>query len=136
MTKQEALEILDTIPTIGDQVEALEIAIEALEASMKESIKESAQAWKTALNSVYGLTANNCQNPFNTDKLVLHNDKLIIEPIVYLKKQAYCQLLEEVKKQLESNSSVIILPPGLMAKIVRQESVFINGKWEKGETDE
>lgn len=112
MTKQEALEILDTIPTIGDQVDALEIAIEALETSI------------------------NYDQQVNNDKLVLHNDKLIIEPTVYLKSQAYCQLLEEVKKQLESNSRVIILPPGLMAKIIRQEAVFINGKWEKGETDE
>jgi len=31
MTKEEALRILDTIPTIGDQVDALEMAIEALE---------------------------------------------------------------------------------------------------------
>ena len=31
MTKEEALKVLDTIPTIGEQVDALEIAIEALE---------------------------------------------------------------------------------------------------------
>ena len=31
MTYKEALEILDTIPTIGDQVDALEMAIKALE---------------------------------------------------------------------------------------------------------
>ena len=31
MTKEEALKILDTIPTIGEQVDALEMAIEALE---------------------------------------------------------------------------------------------------------
>lgn len=31
MTKDEAIQILDTIPTIGEQVDALEIAIEALE---------------------------------------------------------------------------------------------------------
>lgn len=31
MTNEEALEILDTIPTIGEQVDALEMAIEALE---------------------------------------------------------------------------------------------------------
>ena len=31
MTKDEALQILDTIPTIGEQVDALEMAIEALE---------------------------------------------------------------------------------------------------------
>lgn len=30
MTREEALKILDTIPTIGEQVDALEIAIEAL----------------------------------------------------------------------------------------------------------
>lgn len=32
MTREEALKILDTIPTIGEQVDALEIAIEALQA--------------------------------------------------------------------------------------------------------
>ena len=30
MTREEALQILDTIPTIGEQVDALEMAIEAL----------------------------------------------------------------------------------------------------------
>lgn len=32
MTREEALEVLDTIPTIGEQVDALEMAINALEA--------------------------------------------------------------------------------------------------------
>ena len=32
MTREEALQILDTIPTIGEQVDALEMAIEALSA--------------------------------------------------------------------------------------------------------
>ena len=31
MTREEALQILDTIPTIGEQVDALEMAIKALE---------------------------------------------------------------------------------------------------------
>ena len=31
MTKEEALKVLDTIPTIGEQVDALEMAIKALE---------------------------------------------------------------------------------------------------------
>ena len=31
MTRSEALQILDTIPTIGEQVDALEMAISALE---------------------------------------------------------------------------------------------------------
>lgn len=35
MTKERALEVLDQIPTIGEQVDALELAIEALE-SKKE----------------------------------------------------------------------------------------------------
>ena len=33
MTREEALEILDRLPTIGEQVDALEMAIEALEQS-------------------------------------------------------------------------------------------------------
>lgn len=36
MTREEALEILDTIPTISEQVDALEMAIEALEAQSCE----------------------------------------------------------------------------------------------------
>jgi hypothetical protein len=35
MTKEEALKVLDTIPTIGEQVDALEMAIEALEQEPK-----------------------------------------------------------------------------------------------------
>jgi hypothetical protein len=41
MTKEEALKVLDTIPTIGEQVDALEIAIEALE---QESILDKIRA--------------------------------------------------------------------------------------------
>ena len=39
MTREEALEILDTIPTIHEQVDALEMAIEALE-NQKSVIEE------------------------------------------------------------------------------------------------
>lgn len=39
MTREEALEILDTIPTIGEQVDALEMAIEALEQERPEIIR-------------------------------------------------------------------------------------------------
>ena len=35
MTNEEAIAILDTIPTIGEQVDALEMAIEALEQKQK-----------------------------------------------------------------------------------------------------
>ena len=36
MTREEALQILDTIPTIGEQVDALEMAIQALEQEPKQ----------------------------------------------------------------------------------------------------
>ena len=44
MTIEEALYYLDTIPTIGEQVDALEMAIKSLEAwkKIKEEIKEKA----------------------------------------------------------------------------------------------
>ena len=40
MTYEEALKILDTIPTIGEQVDALEMAIEALERQMPKDIDQ------------------------------------------------------------------------------------------------
>ena len=36
MTREEALQILDTIPTIGEQVDALELAIKALEQELRD----------------------------------------------------------------------------------------------------
>ena len=36
MTREEALQILDTIPTIGEQVDALEMAIKALEQELRD----------------------------------------------------------------------------------------------------
>ena len=39
MTREEALQILDTIPTIGEQVDALEMAISALEQEPLENIR-------------------------------------------------------------------------------------------------
>ena len=39
MTKDEALQILDTIPTIGEQVDALEMAIQALELDYKTAFQ-------------------------------------------------------------------------------------------------
>lgn len=40
MTREEALQILDTIPTIGEQVDALEMAIQALSQEPLENIRE------------------------------------------------------------------------------------------------
>ena len=45
MTREEAIEILDTIPTIGEQVDALEIAIRSLEAW--ESLYEKTAEWES-----------------------------------------------------------------------------------------
>ena len=102
MTKEEALKILDTIPTIGDQVEALEMAIKALEEQ--------------------------------SDNIILrHNDKVIIEPTVYLKPQALHDNVELILKQMESGD-VTVLPPGFTAKIVRRDAVIF--KDQKGETDD
>lgn len=39
MTREEVLQILDTIPTIGEQVDALEMAIEALELDYKTAFR-------------------------------------------------------------------------------------------------
>lgn len=101
MTKEEALKILDTIPTIGEQVDALEMAIKALEAS---------------------------------DKIILrHNDKVIIEPTLYMKPQILHDNVELILKQMESGD-VTVLPPGFTAKIVRRDAVLFEDQ--KGETDD
>ena len=100
MTKEEALKILDTIPTIGDQVDALEMAIKALEEQ--------------------------------SDKIILHNDKVIIEPSLYLKPQVLRNNIEFILKQIESGD-VTVLPPGFTAKIVRRDVVLED---QKGETND
>lgn len=100
MTKEEALKILDTIPTIGDQVDALEMAIKALEEQ--------------------------------SDEIILHNDKVIIEPSLYVKPQVLRDNAEFILKQMESGD-VTVLPPGFTAKIVKRDVVL---KGAKGETDD
>lgn len=55
MTIKEALEYLDTIPTIGEQVDALEIAIKSLEAwgKVRAVIKKLADdEWNKKVGSV------------------------------------------------------------------------------------
>lgn len=42
MTREEALKVLDTIPTIGEQVDALEMAIKALEQEPCDCISRQA----------------------------------------------------------------------------------------------
>ena len=100
MTKEEALKILDTIPTIGDQVDALEMAIKALEEQ--------------------------------SDEIILHNDKVIIEPSLYVKPQVLRDNAEFILEQMKSGD-VTVLPPGFTAKIVRRDVVL---KGTKGETDD
>jgi len=48
MTKDEALQILDTIPTISEQVDALEMAIKALEQQPCDAISREAALEKMA----------------------------------------------------------------------------------------
>lgn len=59
MTKEEALKVLDTIPTIGEQVDALEMAIEALEQEPKvgewlekEVNSDKIEEWQSARCSI------------------------------------------------------------------------------------
>ena len=60
MTREEALEILDTIPTIGEQVDALEMAIEALEqepcedAISRQVISDYVESHIQEINAGYG----------------------------------------------------------------------------------
>lgn len=46
MNREEALKILDTIPTIGEQVDALEMAIEALEQEPTDAVQRTSNANK------------------------------------------------------------------------------------------
>lgn len=50
MTREEALKVLDTIPTIGEQVDALEMAIKALE---REPVLDKIRAEIEALPKTY-----------------------------------------------------------------------------------
>lgn len=53
MTKEEALRILDTIPTIGDQVDALEMAIEALEQKVDTLTETDDISRQGAIDAIY-----------------------------------------------------------------------------------
>lgn len=66
------------------------------------------------------------------DKIILHNDKVIIEPSLYLKPQVLRDNMEFILKQIESGD-VTVLPPGFTAKIVRRDVVLED---QKGETDD
>ena len=67
-----------------------------------------------------------------SDKIIVHNDKVIIEPSVYVKPQVLHDNAEFILKQIESEDA-IVLPPGFTAKIVRRDVVL---KGTKGETDD
>ena len=58
MTREEALQILDTIPTIGEQVDALELAIEALSAEPYEDCISRAEAQKRISIRLYESALN------------------------------------------------------------------------------
>lgn len=75
---------------------------------------------------------SDCPLEEQSDEIILHNDKVIIEPSVYLKPQALHDNVELILKQMESGD-VTVLPPGFTAKIVRRDVVL---KGTKGETDD
>lgn len=55
MTREDALKVLDTIPTIGEQVDALEMAIEALEQEPCEDAISRAWLKESIHNFYHGL---------------------------------------------------------------------------------
>lgn len=115
MTKEEAIKILSNrndfgIPSgyTGMYAEAFDMALAALVESGKEHQENT------------------------SDKIIVHNDKVIIEPSIYLKPQALHDNVELILKQMESGD-VTVLPPGFTAKIVRRDVVLED---QKGETDD
>lgn len=117
MTREEAIKILSNrndfgIPSgyTGMYAEAFDMALAALVESEEEH-QESM-----------------------SDKIILrHNDKVIIEPTLYMKPQILHDNVELILKQMESGD-VTVLPPGFTAKIVRRDAVLFEDQ--KGETDD
>lgn len=115
MTKEEAIKILNNrndfgIPSgyTGMYAEAFDMALAALVESGEEH-RESM-----------------------SDKIIVHNDKVIIEPTLYMKPQIFHDNVELILKQMESGD-VTVLPLGFTAKIVRRDVVLED---QKGETDD
>ena len=61
MKREEALEILDTIPTIGEQVDALEMAIEALK------VKDVIEAFDRTIEAIKGREWFTCSKRLPND---------------------------------------------------------------------
>lgn len=71
MTREEALQILDTIPTISEQVDALEMAIQALsQESILDKIRVEIDRQEKWLLQA-GYTAYNVDIAFDSIKSVL-----------------------------------------------------------------
>lgn len=116
MTKEEAIKILSNrndfgIPSgyTGMYAEAFDMALAALVESGKEHQEST------------------------SDKIIVaHNDKVIIEPTLYMKSEVLHDNVELILKQMETGD-VTVLPYGFTAKIVRRDIVLED---QKGETDD
>ena len=67
MTKEETLKWLDTIPTQSEQVDALEMAIEALENQKTGHWIADVDKWGDVVTTINGYKCSEC-GMFNTDK--------------------------------------------------------------------
>ena len=117
MTREEALKVLDTIPTIGEQVDALEMAIKALEQQPCEDCIDK----KKLLKSIeVALNATNINDEYT---IGLRNGMRVVktfvdgkipdyEKVSHLKKQEPCEdcisreAVENVIKHAEVNFTV------------------------------
>lgn len=120
MSREEALQILDTIPTIGEQVDALEMAI-------------------SALNSLEEVYAKGYNDGFTQAEINFENDKalsqepcdlLIIKSDIYLHQEDRRKWMESIKREKENG--VIILPPYFKPLLV-PDDIEINIEQKSGE---
>lgn len=78
MTREEALKVLDTIPTIGEQVDALEMAIKALE----QEPCEDAISRQAAIDGIADLKKSPWFNDDTTEAKVIRKEAVeIIEDL-------------------------------------------------------
>ena len=73
MTREEALKILDTIPTISEQVDALEMAIKALE-EQQPNIKLSNPEWIDFLSEQFEISRTSAKEMLHVMMSVKRED--------------------------------------------------------------
>ena len=108
MTREEALQILDTIPTIGEQVDALEMAIEALSVEPCEDCISRAEAIK-ALEYNLSVEADGGLDKYRTvikDLLnaIYNTQKKAIEDLPSIQPKPKTDVLDKIRTEIIENS--------------------------------